>query len=153
MALPLRPHEVRDMRGAEVGRIGQYLRQIEPAVFTLEILDGEAADLDRTGRVELIPDVHEAGVQRHRRRLQFERATGLVTLLDRPVLSLFLGGGAEIVGVVVGQADDGQHFAGIHIHHHAGGADRTEGAHRRQQFLTHHGLHAHIDRQPQRRLV
>ena len=35
------------MRRADVGRIGEDLRHIQPAVLALEIVDGEAADLDR----------------------------------------------------------------------------------------------------------
>ncbi len=37
--------------------------------------------------------------------------------------------------------------------HDAAGADRAELGHRRQQFLAHHRLHAHIERQPQRRRI
>ena len=122
-------------------------------MLTLEVLNGEAADVDRVGGVELVPDVHQAGVQGHRCRLQFECAARFVTLLDRAVFFLVFGCGAVVVGVVVGQADDREQFAGIHVHHDAGGADRAEGVHRGEQFLPHDGLHAHIQRQPQRALV
>ena len=54
---------------------------------------------------------------------------------------------AESVRVVVGQADHRQHLAGVHVHHDAARADRLEFVHRLGQFVTHHRLHARVDRE------
>ena len=103
--------------------------------------------------VELVPDVDDAGIQRHRRGLQLERAARLVHAGHRAVEPVIGGRVAEIVGVVVGQADHRQHLARVHVHHDAAAADRLEEVHRLGQLVAHHGLHAHVDRQPQRRAV
>ncbi len=77
-ALPLRPHRVGHVRGADVRGIRDDLRDVEEAVLALEIVDREAADMDRRRRVEPVPDVHHAVIERHRRVLQLEGAARLV---------------------------------------------------------------------------
>jgi hypothetical protein len=76
--LPLAADRLGHPRGADVGRIGEDFRQIEPAFLALEVADREAADMDRHRGVEPVPDLHGAAVERQRGVLQLEGGARLV---------------------------------------------------------------------------
>ena len=92
-------------------------------MLALEVGDREAADGDIVRRVELVPDVHHAAVQRHRGGLQLERAARLIGAPDSSVEAALGRRGAHRVGVVVGQADHRQDLAGVNVHDDAAAAD------------------------------
>ena len=136
-----------DAGGAKVGGVGEHLGQREGALLALEIGDGEAADMDRMTGVVDVPQMGDAAVQRHRRGLQLERAAGLINTGDGAVETRLVGCRANQVGVVIGQADHGQHLAGAHIHDDAAGADGLEILHRLGQLVAHHGLDLDVERE------
>ena len=142
------------MRRRRVGGVGHHLRHRQPGreMIGLHVGDGVAADMDRDGG-EPVPDVGDVVLQRHRRGLQLEGRAGLVHAGDGAVEALVVGGVVEQVGVVVGQADHGDDFAGAHVHHDGAGADRLELGLCGGQLVTHHRLHAHVEREAQRLAV
>ena len=148
LALPA--DDAGDAGGAQVGGIGEHFRESQGAVLALEIGNRETADLNDVGGIERIPDVDGAGIQPHRQGLEFERAAGFVRAGDGAVEAFLGARGPEPVGVVIGQRHHRQDFAGVHVHHDAGGADRAEHVLRGEQFLPHHVLHTDVQGQAQR---
>ena len=153
VALALGAHGLGDVGGAEVGRVGEHFRQHQRALLAFEVGDREAADMDRVAGVIDVPQVRDAAVQGHRGGLQLERAAGFVDAGDGAVEPLRVGGRANEVGIIVGQADHGQHFAGTHVHHDAAAADGVEILQRLGQFVAHDGLDLDVERQLQLRVV
>ncbi len=94
--------------------------------------------------------MRRAEIHRHRGSLQLERAARLEHAGHRAVETIVRRCVAERVGVVIGQADHGDHFAGAHIHHDPARADRLELVLGFFQLVAHHRLHTHIDRQAHR---
>ena len=108
------------------------------------------ADLDVVGGIERVPDMGGPEIECHRRGLELERAARLEHAGDGAIKAVVRRGVAKIVGVVIGQADHRDHFAGPHIHHDAAGADGLELFLGFFQLVAHHALHAHVNREPQR---
>ena len=85
--------------------------------------------------VDLPHRLDDAGIHRHRHG---ERLEGRAELVDaerravEPRLGRSLAGG---VGVELGQRGHRQHFAGVDVHDHPGGADRREVGHRLAQLM------------------
>jgi hypothetical protein len=85
--------------------------------------------------VDLPDRLDDAGIHGHGDRERLERGPEFEHAKRRAVEMLFRRGLAGSVGIEAGQRGHRQHFAGMHVHHYAGGADRGKLAHGIAEFM------------------
>ena len=114
------------------------------------VADPVARDLDRLACVVAVAQRHDAGIEGGGEGEGLEGRAHFVDAERRPVEARVGVGLARQVGVEVGQADHRQHFAGLHVEHQPGGAQRLELGDRRRELFVQHMLDPQVDGQRQR---
>ncbi len=116
------------------------------------IVDLEAADLERLGRVILLRHrSDDAGVDRVGDGDRFEGGAQFIDRLGGVVLERLDSGLARIIGVEGGQRRHRHHLAGADVEHEAFAAGGRELIYRGAELGLQRRLHAAVDRQCNRR--
>ena len=118
----------------------------------VEIVNGEAAHLQRHAGVEFRIERDLAGIERHRHGEGLKRRSHLVDAGGQPVDPRRIERFARVVRIVVGLRNQRDHLAGAHIEDKAGGRERVEFRARGDEFVTQRVLDAQIDRELHRGL-
>ena len=114
-------HFVGDPGGADVGAVDQDFRHVDPAAKRMVVLDAEAADGQRRGRViTLAHRSHDARIHGRRDRQRLERRTQLIAGLHHMVAERRFGAALagiilQLVGIEHRDRCHGDHFAGIDV--------------------------------------
>ena len=116
--MPLHADHQRHARRADVGGMGEHLRDRQHAMRGVEIVDGEMAGAQAVARVDMRAERDLAGIERHRDRQRLEGRAHLigadVDAVDLRPVDLF-GHVRRIVGIVVGQRLQRDDLAGVDV--------------------------------------
>src|SRR6266545_2902027 len=135
----------RHARGADVGRIGEDLRNREHAVLSVEIVDGEFPILQRTAGIERRFERDLTGVERHRDGERLEGRAHLEHTGGEAVDASRIEGLAWIVGVVVRHRHQRDDLTGAHISQEARSRYGLELGAGGDQLVAQRVLHPQVD--------
>ena len=139
----------RDLRGADVARLGHDLFDAQQAV-RVRVADRAVADRQLAGgRLDLRVGPHLAGLERRHDREWLHRRTGLERVGQHPVADGLAAELAARVRVVRRQVRQRQQFAASRVDHDGGARLRVVLLERRLQCGVRDVLHPVVDRQRQ----
>ena len=134
---------------ADIGRVLEDFRHAERAPLAVKLLDREAADTEGR-RGEDVVDLHQTGIERHRRREDLEGRTHLERAAGHAVQVLLPKGIDGIVRIVIRERSHGDHLAGLGVEDDTAGRDRLVALHGGGELVAHDVLDAQVDRQVHR---
>ena len=158
-ALPFAADQLRDPRGADVGRVDEDILDRHLRAVVMVIADREAAKAQRAARVDHRIAGDQPQFQRLRQRKGLHHRAQLIQPLHRTVeqrRDFLLGQRGRRRGAVIGIEHRGRgqrhDLAGVHIHQNGRAADGVEHVDAARQHLFDDRLHAQIQRQRDRHI-